>query len=291
MNIPSYSFPAFIAAAFVSLTVAAHAATLASDNFTLSSGTNTGTVSNTSSSGIGTYTTIQGTTGMSVVNGATLPTQPFGSGNVLSLGNNTNTYYRAFNGASTLTLGSLTEDQTLSLSFDIRVAGTVSTSAQNFSFGFVNTASTVNSVLYANVNLNGGTSEFRYRASSFNMSDAGTQLPGTAFWTDAKVISTNSYNFQLDVTKQSNGSYLIEYYRNDSLLGSTTEAGNSVWATAMAGVDITGVAFRHSQLPGLTTYLDNVSVSVSTIPEPSTYAFLGGVGALGLALTQRRKRN
>lgn len=38
--------------------------------------------------------------------------------------------------------------------------------------------------------------------------------------------------------------------------------------------------------------IDNLSiVTTSTIPEPSTFALLGGAGTLGLAVMQRRKRN
>lgn len=41
---------------------------------------------------------------------------------------------------------------------------------------------------------------------------------------------------------------------------------------------------------GGTITLDNISITTSAIPEPSTFALLGGAGALGLALVSRRRR-
>ena len=277
------SLPAVLLASFLGLggLPIAHSATLVNDNFTLSSGTGVGTVNNTSASGVGTYSTILGTAGMSVTT-----ISGFGSGNVLSLANNTNTYFRAFDGAASLTLGGLAANETLSMSFDVRFVGTFG-AAQNFSFGFIDN-DPANSVIYANVNLNSGSSEFRHRAGSFNMSDAGATIPSSG-WTEPATISGNSYSFQLGVTKQENGDYLIEYYRDGALVGSNTEAGNGTWATSMANTAISGIAFRHSQTPGLVTYIDNVTVASSAIPEPSAFALLGGAGVLGLALVRRRR--
>jgi len=258
-----------------SLAAPGHAAVLVNDNFTNSSGTNVGTVNNTEAVGVGTYSTVLGTNGMSVT---TL--SGFGSGNVLSYANNTNTYYRAFDGAATMTLNGLAIGETLSVDYNVRFDGGTFAAAQNFSFGFVNTASP-NSILYANMDLNGGTSEFRYRSSSFNMSDAG-QTMGTS-WTQPAAVSTTSYEFGLAVTRQA-GSYLLEFSLNGSVVGSSTLLNSSTWITAMGGVDITGIAFRHSQTPGLTTYIDNVVVAV--VPEPSTVVL--ALGGLGLVFFRRR---
>lgn len=268
--------------------VSTHAATLVNDNFTLSSGSNVGTVSNTSSSGVGTYTTIyqQPAAGL----GMTVTTVPgFGSGNVLSLGNNSNTYYRAFDGGLSLKLADLAIDQSLSLSFTARFNGEFA-SAQNFSFGFVN-FTTPASILYANVDLNSGVSEFRYRSGgsgAYNMSDAGTQYDN-ATWSEPTTVSGTSYTFGIEVIRlvdditgsEPRPAFSVKYIRDGSVVSSMTMlAGTS---------SITGIAFRHGQVPGLITYLDDVLVTTSAIPEPATFAFLGGIGALGLAALRRRR--
>ena len=263
--------------AFAAAAMPLRADLLVSDNFTGSSGSNVGTVTDTESTGVGTYTTIQGVNGMSVV---TL--SGFGNGNVLSLANGTQTYYRPFDGASTLTLNSLTAGQTLSLSYTARFDGSFG-GADNFSFGFVNFGSP-NSILYANVDLSatGGTvSEFRYRTGSFNMSDAGTAF-GTNF-TNPTSVSATSYTLQLSVTRQVDNAFLIEYHRDSVLYGSTTATNGSAFANAVGGLAISGVALRHSQVPGVITYLDDVSVSV--VPEPVT----GGLLVLGGLLLARRR--
>ena len=48
--------------------------------------------------------------------------------------------------------------------------------------------------------------------------------------------------------------------------------------------------FSGQNLTGGTALIDDVSVSVSAIPEPSTYALFGGIAVLGLSVWQRRGR-
>jgi len=284
MNTPIHSLTALLATSIAIFTATAvQSATLANDNFTLSNGTGVGTVSDASSSGVGTYSTIQGTNGMSVT------TQSgFGSGNVLSLAINSNTYYRAFDTAG-FTLNSLSVGETLSLSYSIRFSGTPDGTAKNFSFGFVNNSSP-NSIIYANVDLattGAADSEFRYRSGSFNMSDTGL-IAGTSFAATALAASTN-YTFGLNVTKTATG-FDISYLRDGSTIGTSSLLSSSTWATAMGGVTMTGIALRYSSTPNVTTYIDNVSVTTfSAVPEPSTFALIGGLGALGFAASRRRR--
>lgn len=265
-----------------SLVASGHAAVLVNDNFTNSSGTNVGTVNNTQAAGVGTYSTIQpgAGTGMSVTT-----VSGFGSGNVLGFANNNNTYYRGFNGSTTMTLNSLAVNESLSLSFAIRFDGSFS-GADNFSFGFVG-QSPANSVLYSNLDLSasgGYASEFRYRAGSFNMSDTtGTVVVGSG-WTEPATVSTTAYNFELSVTKLAGGAFSIEYFRNGALTGSANVASGSGFVTAMGDTTISGIAFRHSNLPNVLTYIDNVSVV--TVPEPSVALLM--LGGLGLVFLRRR---
>lgn len=235
---------------------AARAIVLVNDNFTLSAGTGSDAIESTESPDAGAYVTLHGTSGLSATK-----VEGFGTDTVLGLSNTNNTYHRAFNGSATLTLANLEPNQTLSLSFDIRFDGGTFAGAQNFSFGFINAPSS-DSILYANINLAGGPSEFRHRPGSFNMSDAGTQL-GSG-WSEPPTASGTAYSFQIEITKLADGGVRIAYYRGNALLGSHTEPGNGVWVKKRATTEITGIAFRHSQTPGLKTYIDNVFVSLTT---------------------------
>jgi MYXO-CTERM domain-containing protein len=165
---------------------------------------------------------------------------------------------------------------------DIRFDGGTFAAAQNFSVGFVADATTDNSILYANLNLNAGSSEFRYRTGSFNMSDAGSTV-GTS-WTEPTTVSATSYLLALSVTRVGTG-YTVDYSRDGNSLKNETYLTGSAWETAVAGADMTGIAFRHSQTPGVTTYLDNVSVTI--VPEP-TSGLLAIVSVGGLLLRRRR---
>jgi hypothetical protein len=72
----------------------------------------------------------------------------------------------------------------------------------------------------------------------------------------------------------------------------TTQIGTS--ATASDTSPLTGTNFGYRNRIGLgggTSIIDFDNYSITAIPEPSTYALLGGAGALGLALVRRRKRN
>ena len=243
----------------------AHADTLASDNFTLSSGTNLSMITDTESSGVGTYTVIQGTntTALSITN-----ITGFGTGNVLRWPGGGETYFRAFNSGTTLTLNSLATGETLRLAFDIRFAGFFS-AADNFSFGFVST-STPNSIVYANLDLNSGggfASEFRYRTNSFNMSDnIASTIIGSTF-TEPVSVSSTGYAMKLEVTRQTNG-FRLDYHRDGLLTGTTTGLTASAFVSTMSTASISGIAFRG--VVGLTTYIDNLLVERTlNLPTPA----------------------
>ncbi|WP_309381899.1 hypothetical protein [Cerasicoccus frondis] len=273
--------------AALSLPAVSHGQVLVADNFTNSTGTDAATVSNTQSSGVGTYDRILT---QSASSGMTVTTvSGFGTGNVLSLGNSSNNYYREFNGGATTSLNSLSLGQTLSLSFDARFSA-VPFSGDNFSFGFINDSSP-DSILYANVDLTGSSyvSEFRYREGSFNMSDAGGSLIVGSGWTEPATAANTNYTFAIDVTRELNGDWTIAYYRDSELLSSIALTVSSSVITAMGDVDITGIAFRHANTPGATTYIDNVNVAIATIPEPGfTGMGLGLVALCGLLYRRRR---
>lgn len=237
---------------------------LASDNFTLAVGTNLSTITSTESSGVGTYTVIQGTptTALSVTNISALG---FGVGNSLRWPGGGQTYYRAFNSGATVKLNSLATGETLRLAFDARFAGLLNT-ADNFSFGFVNFGQP-SSVAYVNLDLydagTGLNSEFRYRTGSFNEGDLGTQI--NASFTEPAAAVGISYALALEVTRLTNG-FQLDYFRDGTRVGTTTGITASVFVTAMGNTNITGVAFRG--IPLAVTYIDNLQV-VRALPTPS----------------------
>jgi hypothetical protein len=98
------------------------------------------------------------------------------------------------------------------------------------------------------------------------MSDAGTLL-GSG-WSEPPTASGTGYSFQIEITKTADGGFRIAYYRDNALLGSHAEPGRGIWIKTRSRAEITGIAFRHSQTPGLKTYIDNVVVSITTsIPD------------------------
>ncbi len=273
------------------LGLGARANYLANDNFTLSSGFDVTTLTNTESAGVGKYMVIQGAgSNMYVVSGASV-TPAFGSGNVLKLGDSksTDTFFRQFNGAATnFSLSSLSVNQKLDLTFDVQFNGGTLASAQNFSFGLVNYSSPV-SIIFANVDLSSAAlaSEFRYRTGSYNMSSAGPTV-GTA-WTESPTVLTNtSYTLGFSVTKDESNNFIVAYSRNGTTVSSQTLLSTSTWGTTMAGLNIQGVAFRQCTVPNVETYIDNVLVS---IPEPTTgMLLLLGCGGTMLLRRWRAER-
>ncbi len=80
----------------------------------------------------------------------------------------------------------------------------------------------------------------------------------------------------------------ITYTISDPYASSTPLTSISATATGIAVATAGEIGFR-TGLPGAgTVTIDNVQIS-SPIPEPSTFALLGGLGALGFALSIRRR--
>jgi len=117
---------------------------------------------------------------------------------------------------------------------------------------------------------------------------------GTQIGTSVDLVSSGSnfvlgtfYTFSLTVQ---------DIGGNVSFTGSVLTAGGTLigsaqtlsdTTSAVTGLGQVGIRLGASSASSLTR-MDNFSITA--IPEPSTYALLGGVGALGLALVTRRKR-
>lgn len=273
----SLSRSAIIFPAFLSLGGSLSAATLISDNFTNSSGTNVSTVNNTEAPGVGAW----GRHYTATSNMTIAPVAGFGSGNVLSINNGNSAFNRSLNQPfnvgppSSSKLSDLNINDTLTLGFDLRLSGTFTEDgSRQLGFGFLGSA---DSVAYVSAGVAGsGNTTFRYRTDSRLMSTVGTEL-GTAS-TGTFAVDTN-YQILFSITKATESTYTLKYLLNGATVSEQT------LAVATADVDITGIGFRWSTNPGVTTHIDNVFVNL--IPEPSTS--LLSIGGLSAFLLLRRR--
>lgn len=100
-----------------------------------------------------------------------------------------------------------------------------------------------------------------------------------------------TYTLRLEGTYAENGTLSMTLGLFDAT--GTTQIGTSATATDLT--PLTGEYFGYRNRIGLgggTSLIDfdNFSLTSSTIPEPSAFALLGGLGAFGLAATRRRRR-
>lgn len=138
--------------------------------------------------------------------------------------------------------------------------------------------------------------DFRlFEGSSINSTSAGTQIGTTLVLgpTDLAATFANNtfYTFSLDVAVDTDANTI-------SFTGSILDTTNGSIIGSFASVTDTTPTWGGTQVglrvgtQGGTGRINTVDNFVlSAIPEPSSYALVGGMGVLGLALTQRRKRN
>lgn len=174
--------------------------------------------------------------------------------------------------------------------------GTVTTTERfSYSFSYLTTNywGTV-----VGVSANAPTTGLLLNASSY-LGGAQLSLNGNALATGSTSFTGgNWYDFRVDVDVGANGGS-----GSATVYGRTS--GSSSWSTISGmtninlGLDVTRTAtdstnplqwntlsFHHE---GAASGIDNLSLTASAIPEPSTYAALAGAVALGLAAHRRRR--
>ncbi|CAM2920592.1 PEP-CTERM sorting domain-containing protein [Rariglobus hedericola] len=206
-------------------------------------------------------------------------TSPYGN-HVAKFDAATNSGYSILNSAAAGTSYTLKADVAFNGAF----------TATSSSFGFLTNIGTNNGYTAVFRFTGANTADFRvFEGTSATTGAIGTQvnslqtftLGGPATWSN-----TTYYTLNLDVLNT--GSSI-------SFTGSILTTGGTVLGTfgtytetTPLSVSNTIVGFRMGVNSQETVRMDNFSVTA--IPEPSTYALIGGAGVLGLALCTRRKR-
>lgn len=181
---------------------------------------------------------------------------------------------------------------TYTLKADVAFSESVFIAASS-SFGFLTNIGTDNGYLAIFRFTGTNTADFRiFEGTNATTGAVGTQVntgtPNQTFTLSSGTWAQNTfYSFSLDVLNT--GSAI-------SFTGSILTTGGSVLGTfgiynettPLVSVSNTTVGFRMGVNAGQTVRMDNFSVTA--IPEPSTYALLGGAGVLGLAMCVRRRR-
>lgn len=130
--------------------------------------------------------------------------------------------------------------------------------------------------------------DFRvFEGATLNGSSVGTTLVTR---TISGSFSANTYyTFSLDVEHTETGITFTGSILNAST-GSVIGTFTSYTDATPTNADGSTVGIRLGTINGTHTYADNFEVTLAAVPEPSAFALLGGLGALGLAIVGRRTR-
>jgi hypothetical protein len=175
---------------------------------------------------------------------------------------------------------------------DITVSFDFSASTSNVSFAVMFGASSRSSSNAAmaifNLNSGGGTSDTLrfFTGANINSGTPGTVVGASTVTSPHDFVTGKTYHASLNID------YVTATTANVTF--TVTDALTSVSATA-TGLTLASageIAFR-SGFSGAFANQSNVfdNIVISTVPEPSTYGLVGGVGALSLAIFLRRRRS
>lgn len=135
-----------------------------------------------------------------------------------------------------------------------------------------------------------------FEGAKIDGTGVGTQVGSTVILGSGALATTFAsdtyYTFKLDVSVTGGGSNIgftgsILNTANSSTIGIFTTVTDS---TATLGGTNVGLRIGTNGTNTNFTTVDNFTLSTAAIPEPSTYAAIGGLGALGIALYRRRNR-
>jgi hypothetical protein len=182
-----------------------------------------------------------------------------------------------------------------SVTVDLDFSVTAANTSIAVYFGSNNRTSAIADTAIFNLNTNGnGDDTIRFFTGGIvggsSGGNVGTQFGTTTTATAGGWTVNTIYHLKLTVSyvtsTTANATFTIsDPYTTSGALTSFSATATSIGVTSGGGE----IAFRSGALGGATNNtIDNISI-VSAIPEPSSFALLGGLATLGFAVTRRRR--
>jgi len=170
------------------------------------------------------------------------------------------------------------------LDMDFSVAG----SSGSVGVFFGGSSRTSSALALFNINNSGSNDQLRLFSLGADMTSAGVGSGNTAYSSVPSIAgytSNNFYHLKLTVNYQNSTDAMVTFTISDP---TTTLTSVSI-SGLVTGLNSSGeIGIRSYTGAAGSNNFDNFVIS-TVIPEPSTFALLGGLGALGFALSRRRR--
>lgn len=178
----------------------------------------------------------------------------------------------AFTNASALAIG-----ESITVSFDFRITNTAANDGAGLRFGLSSSSNTYAFTFGTGTTTGGGMAQF----GANTMGGTNTIYPATGTPFAINDTATHSFSFTITRTSGTSLSFLGSVDANTISAVTSNSISNFTFNSIVLGQGNTINDFN----------IDNVLVFQSTIPEPSTYAALTGLAALGLVICKRSRKS
>ncbi|MEZ0216672.1 MAG: PEP-CTERM sorting domain-containing protein [Rariglobus sp.] len=178
---------------------------------------------------------------------------------------------------------SLAIGESITVSFDFRIINTAGNDSAGLRFGLSSSSNTYAFTFGTGTTTGGGMAQFGAN------SVGGTNNIYTASGTPFAINDTASHTFSFKITRTSSISLsFLGSVDGNTISASTTAANSPSVPTTVSNFNFTSIVLGQGGTSN-DFNIDNVNVTLEAIPEPSTYAALAGLSALGLVAFQRRR--